>query len=463
MEKPEQNTSTRLEVDAELLDNMEALVDAEERGMVLNIARDLHPADLADVLMHMDKDAASILFHWLPDEDAGDVLAELDDEYRADLLEDTPHERITSMLDELDTDDAVDVLADLPQHLADQVIPGLEYAADVQELLGYDEETAGGRMATELVFVHETATVDEATEEVRRNAENVEFVYAIFVVDDHEKLVGIVSLKRLLLSPAHIRVRDIMDPDVISVNTNVDQEDVARLMERYDLVSLPVVDHDGKLVGRITIDDIVDVIREEAEEDMQRMSGLGVGEESTDSVLRIVRGRLPWLLTGMLGSAFAATVILYFEAALVEATVLASFIPIVMATAGNAGIQSSSVAVQGLASGTVWASDFSSRILKEMGVALVNGFAASVLLALAVLALSAVTPIDSANIPRLAMTAALALLIVVTIATTIGASVPLLLDRFDIDPALATGPFITASNDILGILIFFLLATWLYL
>ncbi|PIQ60075.1 MAG: magnesium transporter [Bacteroidetes bacterium CG12_big_fil_rev_8_21_14_0_65_60_17] len=463
MEQTDQNMSSRIDLDGELLDNLEALVEAGEEGMVLNIARDLHPADLADVLMHMDDDLASTLFHWLPDEDAGEVLAELDDDYRADLLEDTPHERIASMLDELDTDDAVDVLADLPQHLADQVIPGLEYAADVQELLGYDEETAGGRMATELVFVHETATVDEATEEVRLNAENVEFVYAIFVVDDNERLVGFVSLKRLLLSPAHVRIRDIMNEDVISVNTSVDQEDVARLMERYDLVSLPVVDHDGRLVGRITIDDIVDVIREEAEEDMQRMSGLGVGEEPTDSVLRIVRGRLPWLLTGMLGSAFAATVILYFESALVEATVLASFIPIVMATAGNAGIQSSSVAVQGLASGNVWASDFSSRIMKEMGVALLNGLAASVVLALAVLILSYITPIDGARVVRLAMTAGLALLIVVTIATTIGASVPLLLDRFDVDPALATGPFITASNDILGILIFFLLATWLYL
>jgi len=464
MEPLESVTSPGLDLDSELVDNLETLIEESQRGMVLNILSDLHPADMADLLMHLDRDNADTLFHWLPTEVAGEVLAELDDEYRTSLLEELPNERITELIDELDTDDAVDVLADLPQEIADKVIPGLEYAADVQELLGYDEETAGGRMATELVYVHESATVAEATEEVRRNAENVDIIYAIFVVDDHERLVGYVSMKRMLLSPSRASIQDIMNTDVVSVNTSVDQEDVARLMERYDLVSMPVVDHDGCLVGRITIDDIVDVIREEAEEDMQRMSGVAGGEEASDSVLRIVRGRLPWLLAGLLGASCAAAVILAFEESLAKASILASFIPIVMATAGNAGIQSSAIAVQGLASGDVWASDFGRRVGKEMSVAMVNGLASSLVLALAILiAAPFLDSIGSHSVGLLIITASISLFLVIIMATTIGATVPLLLDRVNIDPALATGPFITTSNDILGILIFFLLANWLYL
>ncbi len=453
-----------LDLDSELVENIETLIEEGQTAMVLNIVSDLHPADLADLLTHLDDDHASMLLQWLPADVAGDVLAELDDEYRARLLEDVSNERITEMLDELDTDDAVDVLADLPADVASQVIPGLEYAADVQELLGYEEDTAGGRMATELVYVHEDATVAEATEEVRRNAENVGVIYAIFVVDERERLVGVVSLKRMLLSPSRARIADVMEREVISVKTSVDQEEVARLMERYDLVSMPVVDHDGCLVGRITIDDIVDVLREEAEEDMQRMSGVARSEEPTDSVFRIVRGRLPWLMAGLVGASLAAAVIMAFEDSLARASILASFIPIVMATAGNAGIQSSTIAVQGLASGDVWASDFGHRALKELGVALLNGVIASIVLGLVILLVAPfLETIATDQAVTLAMTASIALLLVIVLATTLGAIVPLLLHRVNIDPALATGPFITTTNDILGILIFFLLANWLYL
>jgi magnesium transporter len=289
-------------------------------------------------------------------------------------------------------------------------------------------------------------------------------IYAIFVVDELERLVGVVSLKRLLLSPSRARIADIMDEEVISVKTSVDQEEVARLMERYDLVSMPVVDHDGCLVGRITIDDIVDVLREEAEEDMQRMSGVARSEEPTDSVFRIVRGRLPWLMAGLVGASLAAAVIMMFEESLARASILASFIPIVMATAGNAGIQSSTIAVQGLASGDVWASDFGHRALKELGVALLNGIIASLVLGLVILVIAPfLDAIATEDAFTLAMTASIALLLVIVLATTLGAIVPLLLHRVHIDPALATGPFITTTNDILGILIFFLLANWLYL
>ena len=287
----------------------------------------------------------------------------------------------------------------------------------------------------------------------------MEEIYAVFVADEDGRLVGTVSLKRLLLSMSDTPIEAIMEEDFVTVTTDVDQEEVARMMERYDLVSLPVVDAERRLVGRITIDDVVDVIREEAEEDIQLMSGLAGGEEPSDSVLRITRGRLPWLLVGMVGAGLSGMVIGAFEEALERAVVLATFIPVVMAMAGNAGIQSSAIAVQGLASGDVWTSDVLRRLGKELAVALINGIALALVLGVAILLL----PLDTTDPARLAMTAAVSLLIVIMMAACIGATVPLLLHRFGIDPAIATGPFITTSNDILGLAVFFLLATLIYL
>ena len=459
-----------LEVDEQLVDDISELLDAGQRGMVLNLVADLHPADLARLISHLPRDEAVQLFEWLPVEVAADVVTDLDDTFRADLLEEVETERLTEVIDELDTDEAADVLADLDEEVALQVLPELEDAADVRELLTYDEETAGGIMATELVAVLPTWTVAETTEEVRRNAETVEEIFAVFVIDEAERLEGVVTLKRLLLSPAETSIESIMKPDVISVTTEIDQEEVARVMERYDLVSLPVVDADGVLVGRITIDDVVDVIREEAEEDIQRLVGITGDEEPTDSVLRITRGRLPWLLLGMLGAMFAGAVIGSFEEELKAVPVLAAFIPVVMAMAGNAGIQSSAIIVQGLASGDVWSSDILRRLTKETGVALVNGVALALAIAgfvfIVFVGLAQVFPgtIPEVALPaKLALTAGLSLFVVILLATCIGTTIPLLLDRFDIDPALATGPFITTSNDIIGLIIFFVLATLLYL
>jgi magnesium transporter len=279
------------------------------------------------------------------------------------------------------------------------------------------------------------------------------------VVGDDGSLEGTVSLKQFLLAPGDVPVHDIMERDFISVTTDIDQEEVGRIVQRYDLVSLPVTDSAGRMMGRITIDDVVDVIRDEAEEDMQIMSGVAGGEEPTDSVMRISRGRLPWLLVGMVGAGLSGLVIGSFESALEQAVVLASFIPVVMAMAGNAGIQSAAIAVQGLASGEVWTSDVARRLGKELGVSLINGVVLALVLGVAV----ALLPFDDANIARLAFTAGLSLLLVIILATCIGTTVPLLLHRFDVDPAIATGPFITTSNDIIGLAIFFAIATLLYL
>jgi magnesium transporter len=456
-------TGLVLDPDTELVGDIGALVASGQRQMVLNIVADLHPADIAQLLTHLSRREAKELFGWLSPEVAGTVLAELDDDYRADLLEEVPHDRIAEVLDELETDDAADILADLPDHVAQRVLPSLEDAHHVGALLSYDEESAGGIMAVEYVAVHPDWTVARATEEVRRNAEAVENVYVVFVVDGEHRLVGFVSLKRLLLSRASALIADIMNPDVVSAHTDTDQEDVARIMERYDLVSLPVVDAENRLVGRVTIDDVVDVIREEAEEDIQRMSGVAGGEEPTDSAWRVTRGRLPWLLLGITGAGIAAAVILHFEDTLAAATVLAGFIPIVAATAGNAGIQSSAIAVQGLASGEIWATDFGRRMAREVAVALMNGVAVAVFLGVCVLVLGTVLPADFPDGRRLALTVAAAISVVVVLATTIGASVPILLDKLGVDPAIATGPFITTSNDILGMIVYFLFAKAIYL
>jgi len=450
-----------LELDAQLVDDISTLIDSNQQGMVMNILTDLHPADLASLLTHLSKDEAQKVLVWLPVETAADIIAELDDDFRANLVDTMTAERLTAMIDELDSDDAADVLADLPSDVAEQILPELEDHVDVKELLSYGEDTAGGLMAAEYIAVGPSYTVADATEEVRVNAEKVQEIFVLFVVDEGERLIGIVNMKGLLLSPSQVRIKDIMSMDFISVTTDVDQEDVARLMEKYDLVALPVTDQEGRLVGRITIDDIVDVIREEAEEDYQRMSGVAGGEAHTDSVMQIVRGRLPWLLMGLAGATMAAAVILMFEESLASAAILASFIPIVMATAGNAGIQSSAIAVQGLASGDIWATDIKKRLTKEIAVALVNGIFASTLLGIAIIIYGMLTGVSGPI--SLAYTASLALLFVIVLATTIGATIPLLLEKAGIDPALATGPFITTSNDILGILIFFLLANWLYL
>lgn len=452
-----------LEVDEQLVDDITALLDSDQRGMVLNVMADLYAPDVARLLRHLPFDEARRLFHWLSTERASEVLAELDSGYRAALLEEVRPERITAIIDELDTDDAADVLADLPAEVARQVLPELEDAEDVQELLGYREDTAGGIMGTEYVAVHPDMTVAEATEEVRRNAETVEEVFALFVADEQDRLKGVVSLQRLLLSPSDARIRTIMDPDVISVRTDVDQEEVARIMERYDLISLPVVDAGDRLVGRITIDDVIDVIREEAEEDIRLISGVSAAEGPSASAFQISRGRLPWLLVGLLGATVSGTVIKVFEGTLEQAVALASFIPIVTAMGGNAAVQSAAIAVQGISSGDLWMGDLWKRVGREMFVALLNGLVTAALLCGFILLLDQVGPGSFGNPGRLAITVGLTMVTVFVLATTIGALVPFALKHMGIDPASSMGPFVTTLNDIIGLTVYFVFASLIYL
>ena len=443
-------------VDEAFVDDVEVLVETGQEGHVLNLVADLRSADLADLLSHLPPELARVLFRWLPEAETADALPDLESAERIDLLDGLTTPELVSLIDRLDTDDQADVLADVDLSQADAVLVQLEDSAEVEALLSYPEDSAGGLMGVEYVAVPMTSTVAEATEAVRST--DVDRVHVVYAVDDEGRLQGVVPLKRLLLARANASVYDIATTDVVSCEPDLDQEDVARIMERYDLVALPVISSGGRLLGRITIDDIVDVIRDEAEEDLQRAVGITGEEELSSSVFAISRGRLVWLLLGLVGAFVSGLVIVRFEEALQVAPVLALFIPIVMAMAGNAGIQSSAIAVQGLASGDLWRSDLPRRIGKELAVALLNGAVLSVALAGIVLAAG-----FGEDTQRLALVAGLALLVVIVLSTLVGATVPLLLNRIGIDPALAMGPFITVSNDILGLTIFFAVATVLYL
>jgi len=446
-----------LDIDAAVVDDVTVLIANGQRGMVLNLVADLYPADIALVLRHLPFEEARRMFRWLPAELAGDTVAELDDTFRASLLEGLPQPNLTELLDALDTDDAADVLADLPEEVALDLLPTLEDTDDLTELLDYGEETAGGLMAREFVSIRPEWTFAEATEQVRRSSEEVDEMYTAYVTEEDGTLVGLLSLKQLLLSPADALVRDVMDAEFISVTTDVDQEEVGRIVQRYDLVSLPVLDNAGHLMGRITIDDVVDVIRDEAEEDIQIMSGLTGDEGTSDTIFRISRGRLPWLVIGLIGSGLSGSVITSFEGALQQAVVLATFIPIVTAMGGNAAVQSAAIAVQGLSSGELWVDDIFKRVGKEIAVAMVNGAVVAALLC------TAVAVFDLGDPGLLVATLGLTMLTISVMATTNGALIPFILTRFGVDPASAMGPFVTTLNDILGLTVYFLIASYIYL
>lgn len=454
---PEPERTALPVVDEELVENVEVLVEDGQQGMVLNLVADLHPADLGRLLSHLSAEGAQTLFGWLPEERASTALPELESARRADLLDGVSAPALAGLLDHLDSDDAADVLADVDETVVGHVLGHLEDAEDVEHLMRYGEDTAGGLMETDYVAVPASATVGEATEAVRESVDRVDPIYAVYVLGEEEKLVGVVPIQRLILAHADAPVLSIALTDFIAVEPDLDQEEVARLMERYDLIVLPVVTAGGRFLGRITIDDVVDVIREEAEEDLQRAVGITGEEELSSSVFAISRGRLPWLAIGMAGAFFSGLVIKTFEGELERAIVLATFIPLVTATGGNAAIQSAAIAVQGLSSGDLWVGEGLRRLGKEMAVALVNGLALAALLGVVVVALGLGEPV------RLALTVGLTLLCVVVIATTNGALVPFVLQRVGLDPAASMGPFVTTLNDIVGLTVYFLTASLLYL
>lgn len=444
------------EVTTLLKEDIKRLISQDKQEQLLTLFEDIHFADVAEILDEVDWDEAVYLVRLLDSEKTSEALMELDDDVRERLLENLTPKEIAEEIEEMDTDDAVDVIAELDEAVKRAVIQHIEdaeHVADIQEMLQYDEDSAGGLMAKELIRVKETWTVAGCVREMRRQAEEVTRVHSVYVVTKENVLIGRLSLKDLLTSDTKTKISEIYIPKVDFVNVHDEAEDVAKLMQKYDLEAIPVVDDEKKLLGRITIDDIVDFIKEEAEKDYQMAAGISQDVEADDSILQLTRARLPWLFLGLIGGVGAATIMGGFEDILQDYALLFFYTPLIAAMAGNVGVQSSAIIVQGLANDDVKGS-IANRLLKEMALAALNGL----LLALALFAFTAFWYRAEPNSVETALAISISLFAVIIMAGIIGTFIPLFLHKRGIDPAIATGPFITTSNDIFGILIYFWIA-----
>ena len=436
----------------ELLEEIRELIGDSKDAALQTMMKEFHYADIAEIADELEVEEATYLIKLLDSEKTSDILAEMHEDIREAVLKNLTAKEIAGELAELDTDDAADIINELPKELVQEVISEIEdreHAKDIVDLLRYEEDSAGGLMAKELVKVNENWTVTTCVKEMRAQAENVTRVHSIYVVDDEDKLKGRLSLKDLLTAPAKSHIREIYIPKVDSVNVNEKGEEVARVMSKYDLEAIPVVDEIGRLVGRITIDDIVDVIREEADKDYQMAAGISQDVEVSDSIWILTRARLPWLILGLFGGLGAAAIMGTFEEMIAKHAVLFFFTPLIAAMAGNVGVQSSAIVVQGLANDDLKGS-VRNHLLKEMLLALLNGFILAILLLLFTWVWKGAF--------ETALAISLSLIVVIVVAGFIGTFVPLFLHKRNIDPAIATGPFITTSNDIFGILIYFFIA-----
>jgi magnesium transporter len=436
----------------ELLQEIEQLIEDQKNPKLEAMMEEVHYADVAEIIDELNEEQATYLIKLLDSDKTSDVLTELDEDIREAILNNLSAKEIAEELEELDTDDAADIVGELPKEIIQEVISEIEdreHAKDIVELLRYDENSAGGLMAKELVKVRGSWNVLTCVKEMRAQAENVTRVHSIYVVDDDDKLKGRLSLKDLLTTSTKSHISDIYIPKVDSVNVNEDAEEVAKIMSKYDLEAIPVVDEMGRLVGRITIDDIVDVIKEEAEKDYQLAAGISQDVEADDSIWDLTRARLPWLFLGLVGGVGAAAIMGGFEDMISKHAILFFFTPLIAAMAGNVGVQSSAIIVQGLANDDLKGS-ISNRLIKEMLLAALNG----VILAAVLLLFTWAYKGDFLT----ALAISISLIVVIIVAGLIGTFIPLFLDKRDIDPAIATGPFITTSNDIFGILIYFWIA-----
>ena len=442
----------QFQLTSNLIDQIQAYVSVQDEVALKELLTDLHHADIAEILDEVDADEAAYLVLLLDSEQTSEALMELDEDVREKLLENLTPAEIADEVEEMDTDDAVDMIGELDDDIQLAVISQIEdeeHRADIREMLQYDENSAGGLMAKELIKVKETWTVAGCVREMRRQAEEVTRVHSIYVVTKENELIGRLSLKDLLTSDTRTKISEIYIPKVDSVNVNDPAEDVAKVMQKYDLEAIPVVDDKRVLQGRITIDDIVDFIKEEAEKDYQMAAGISQDVEADDSILQLTRARLPWLFLGLLGGVGAAAIMGGFEEVLNDHVILLLFTPLIAAMAGNVGVQSSAIIVQGLANDDVKGS-IGNRLIKEMLLAMLNGAALAIVLFFYVwISESAVDYATSISI---------SLFVVIIVAGIIGTFIPLFLHKRGIDPAIATGPFITTSNDIFGILIYLYIA-----
>ncbi len=442
----------QFQVTDDFIEDLQRLIEQDDSLRVQAILEELHFADIAEIIDDLNLDQAIFIIKLLDSVRTSEALMELDEDQRDRILSALSPQEIADELEEMDTDDAADILNELPDNVAQEVISAMmdeEHVENIVDLLRYEENSAGGLMAKELVKVNENWTVTGCVSEMRAQAENVTRVHSIYVVDNNQKLKGRLSLKDLLTSSESTPIKDVYIPKVDYVTVNTSGEEVARIMRKYDLEAIPVVDELDRLVGRVTIDDIVDFITEEAEKDYQLASGISQDVEANDSIWELTRARFPWLVLGLLGGIGAAAIMGLFEPLMSQHAILFLFTPLIAAMAGNVGVQSSAIIVQGIANDDLKGS-IGNRLIKEVLLAMLNGLMLGILL-------FAYTYFSKGDV-MVSLAISTALFTVIIAAGLIGTSVPIILHKRGIDPALATGPFITTSNDICGILIYFMLA-----
>lgn len=444
--------SDRIEINSAYIEQIASLIEANNSAELSLIIADLHIADIAEIIDDLSIDNAHFLFDLIEEEKSAPVLVELKDDRLEEILSDlTAKEIAEEVIDNLESDDAADVIGKLSQDKKEEVlalIEDIERASDINDLLTYPEDTAGGLMAKELIKVNENWTTIQCLKEMRKQAEDLKEVYTIYVVDDNDKLLGILSLRKLLLIEKATAIKDIIFTDIISVKATEDDEHVANIMNKYDLIALPVVDDLNRLIGRITIDDVMDVAKDEAEKDYQMASGISEDVESSDTAWELTRARLPWLLIGMIGGLLGAKVIGIFDLS-GDNFELAFFIPLIAAMGGNVGVQSAAIVVQGLANDSLKMENIFQKLVKELGVGLLNGIICSIIILGAAFSLGYSL--------ALSLTVSISLFAVIVFAAVFGTFIPLTLEKYNIDPALATGPFITTVNDVLGLFIYFMI------
>lgn len=439
-----------VELTKEFLENIKHLIAEKSDKEIKLLLGELHPADIAEIYDELDLRETAYIYPLMDEDKAADVLMELDEDARGRLLKELPPELIAKrFIDYLETDDAVDLIRELDEDTQEEVLAHLEdieQAGDIVDLLKYDEDTAGGLMGTEMIVVNENWSMPQCIEEMRKQAEDMDEIYYVYVIDDDERLLGVLPLQRLITNPSVSKIKHVMKKDPIAVHDNDSIEEVAQTIEKYDLVALPVIDSIGRLVGRITIDDVMDEVREQHERDYQLASGISQDVETSDNVFLQTAARLPWLLIGMIGGLGNSMILGGFESNIATNPKMALFIPLIGGTGGNVGIQSSAIVVQGLANKSLKKEEIWSQVLKESAVALINAS----IISLVVFIYNFFTLGDRV----VTASVSLSLFAVVIFASMFGTLVPMTLERIKIDPALATGPFITITNDIIGMMIY---------
>ena len=450
MKKNEKHT--KFVLTDELISKILDFINSSDDNSILETFSNYHHADIAEIIEELNSEEATYIIKLLDSEKTSDVLMELDDDYREKILKNLSIKEIAEEVEELDSDDATDIISELPEEKQKKVISKIidaEHKADIKELLKYDEDSAGGLMAKELIKVNENWTVTRCVKEMRSQASEVTRVHSVYVVDNDDILLGRLSLKDLLVANPKTKIRSIYKKNVDHVYDTDSADSVASTMQKYDLGAIPVVNKKKKLLGRITIDDIVDLIKEEAEEDYQLAAGILQDVDVDDTIFELTKARLPWLIVGLIGGIGAAFVMVGFDEILIQNEILFYFTPLIAAMAGNVGVQSSAIIVQGLANDDIRGS-INNRLFKETLLSILNGVILAILLFLFIYFWKGDT--------NIALALSVALVAVVIVAGIIGTFIPLFLNKRGIDPAIATGPFITTSNDIFGILIYFMVA-----